>query len=84
MLIWTTSGPRRATKPASNEPSDEAFAESSKTATPSAEHGGETAATPSADVFLDPAAHAPGSAAADDDDWSSAETPRPKAPETAE
>ncbi len=84
MLIWTTKGPKRAEKIASKEPSEEDFAETS-TADDSAADGDKVVkADPNADVFLDRPAKPQKADAAEDGDWSSAETPRSKSTETTE
>ena len=86
MLIWTTTGPKRAEKSVTKQPSEEAFAESHAERDPSADSDKAGKAETCADVFLDRPAtdRAPTPEAADDSDWSSAETPRTRAPETAE
>ena len=86
MLIWTTKGPKRAEKSVIKQPSEEAFAESHAEHDSTAGSDKAGKAEPCADVFLDrPAAdRTPTPEAADDSDWSSAETPRTRTPETAE
>lgn len=84
MLIWTTTGPKRAEKTAEKQPSEEAFAESSLPKTPGSDDDKTTSHALSADVFIDRPGKPEHPAAADDADWSSAETPRVKAPESTE
>jgi len=86
MLIWTTTGPKRAEKSVTKQPSEEAFAESRAEPDPAADSDKAGKAKRCADVFLDRPAtdRAPTPEAVDDSDWSSAEAARTKAPETAE
>ena len=84
MLIWTTTGPRRAEKPAKTEPADSRFTESTHDPPGTGKSGVDNDGAPGADVILDrPAAGEP-TTAVDDGEWSSAETPRTKTPETTE
>ncbi len=83
MLIWTTTGPKRAEKPVAKQPADEAFAES-QTVAASTTSDEKDATNP--DVFHEASEdnHASRADAAEDADWSAAETAREKIPETAE
>ena len=83
MLIWTTAGPKRAEKPVAKQPVEEAFAES-QTEPAAVAKSDKDAACP--DVFHEsPAGHqAPRADAAEDADWSAAETAREKLPETTD
>ena len=84
MLIWTTTGPRRAEKPAKNEPADSRFTESTHDPPGTGLSKADRQNTPGADVILDrPTAEEP-TATVDDSEWSNAETPRTRAPEAAE
>lgn len=83
MLIWTTTGPKRAEKSPKRQAGEEAFAESQ--AAP-AETADDAEAKASPDVFHETSAetHVPKADAAEDADWSGAESARTKTPETAE
>ncbi len=86
MLIWTTTGPKRAEKLVTKQPSEEDFAESNAVGNAAADGDKDGKTEPCADVFLDRPAtdRAPKPEAVDDSDWSNAEAPRTNAPETTE
>ena len=83
MLIWTTAGPKRAEKSVAKQPAEDAFAES-QTAGAAAPKSDKDDTCP--DVFHEnsPDRQVARPEAAEDADWSAAETPREKMPETAE
>jgi len=86
MLIWTTKGPKRAEISVTKQPVEDAFAESPAERDPKSKSDTDGRTESGTDVFLDrPVSEPPPApAAVDDGDWSSAEAPRTKAPETAE
>ena len=60
MLIWTTTGPRRAEKPAKTEPAESRFTESTHDPPGTGNSGVVSNDAPGADVILDrPAAGRP-------------------------